>query len=102
MAQLIIEIAGTAIMPPAVFNVGSPDPVASTSTEFDMLIAVVVALAAIVSCMLATTPAAIAFAFGPVSRQVSEPAAEVHKSVFPAAVAAEPAVAPMLEIWLAE
>jgi hypothetical protein len=90
--------AGTATVPPVVLNAGSPEPVAATPTAFIMLIDVVVALAASVTWMLATAPADIAFVFKPVSRQVKKPGAEAHESVFPAAVAAGPAVAPMAEI----
>jgi hypothetical protein len=97
-AQVIEERAGTATMPPAVVNVGSSEPVAATPTGFDMLICVVVALVARVSWTLATTPVAIPLVFRPASKQVNEPCAEEHESVFPAAVAAGPAVALIAEI----
>jgi len=97
-AQVIEERAGTATMPPIVVNAGSTEPVAATPTGFDMPIDVVVALAVKVSWTLATTPAAIALVFRPASKQVNEPCAEEHESVFPAAVAAGPAVALTAEI----
>lgn len=76
----------------------SPEPVASTATGFDMLIDGMVVLAPKVSWMFATTPVDIAFLFRPVARQVKKPGVELHESVFPAAVAAGPAVAPIDEI----
>lgn len=96
--QIIDESAGTAMMPPEVFNVGSPEPFASTSTGFAMPIDVEVDFAAMVSWTLATTPAAIVFVFKPVSRQVNKLDTTVHDNVFPAAVAAGPAVALIAEI----
>jgi hypothetical protein len=90
--------AGTVTIPPAVVNEGSPEPVASTPTAFDMPIDAVVALVARVSWTLATTPAVIAFVFKPAARHVNKPGAEAHESVFPAAVAAGPAVALIAEI----
>ena len=97
-AQIMLESAGTATIPPAVVNAGTAEPVAATPTGFDIPINVVVALAAKVNWTLATTPAAIAPVFKPLSTQVNKPGAEAHKSVFPAAVAAGPAVAPMAAI----
>jgi hypothetical protein len=85
-------------MPPVVFNAGSSEPVGVTPAGFEMLNDVVVALADSVSSTLATTPADMAFVFKPVSRQVNRPGAEVHDSIFPDAVAAGPAVAPIAEI----
>jgi hypothetical protein len=96
--QIIDESAGTAMMPPALFNVGSSEPVASTPAGFAIPIDVVVGLAAIVSWTLATTPAGIVFVFKPVSTQVNRPATRLHDKVFPAAVAAGPAVPLMAEI----
>jgi hypothetical protein len=49
---------------------------------------------------LAATPEAIVLVFDPVSRQVNNPDAEAQYMALPAAVAAEPALAPMAEIWL--
>jgi len=99
--QVIEEwAAGTATVPPVVLNAGSAEPVAPTPTPFVRLIGVVVALAASVTWILATTPADIALEFEPVARQVNKPGAEVHDSVFPAAAAAGPVVAPIAEIWL--
>jgi hypothetical protein len=89
---------GIATMPPTVVNAGSAEPVGSTPTGFDTLIDVVVAFAANVSWTLATIPAAIAFVFGPDSKQLIKPGAEAQESVFPAATDAGPAVTPKAEI----
>jgi hypothetical protein len=48
---------------------------------------------------LATTPEAIVLVFDPASRQVNKPDAEAQYMVLPAAVAAEPALAAMAEMW---
>ena len=97
-AHVIEERAGTTTMAPVVVNESSPEPVAATPTGFEMPTDVVVALTANVSCTFATTPAAIAFAFKPASTQENTPGTEAHESVFPAAVATGPAVAPIAEI----
>jgi hypothetical protein len=85
--------------PPA--DTGSPEPVASTPTGFDMLIDGVVVLAP-KNWMLATTPLDIGFVFKPARTQMNNPGVALHDSVFPAAVAAGPAVAAIDEIWLKE
>jgi hypothetical protein len=96
--QVIEEVDATVILPPAVVSAGSAEPVPSTPTAFDMKIDVVVALPAKVAWTFATIPADIEFVFGPIATQVSKPGVEVHVTVFPAATAAGPAVAPIAEI----
>jgi hypothetical protein len=96
--QVSEERRGTATVLPVVLNADSPKPVASTATAFVTLSKVVVALAASVTWMLATTPADIALGFKPVARQVNKPGAEWHDTVLPAAAAAGPVVAPIAEI----
>src|SRR5580658_2808465 len=76
----------------------SREPAASTATGFVMPIDTVVVLAASVSWMSARIPVDIVFALEPATRQVKKPGVELQESVFPAAVAAGPAVAPMVEI----
>lgn len=88
---------GGGVAPPRT-DTGSSEPVASTPTVFSMRIDGVVASAGSVSWMLATTPLDIAFMFKPVRMQVNKPGVELHERVFPAAVAAGPAVAPIAEI----
>lgn len=85
-------------MPPTAVHAATFDPVAETPTGFEMLIEVVVAPGASVNWTLATTPAANALVFGPLSRQVSKPGVEAHARVFPAAEAAGPAAAPIARI----
>jgi len=97
-AHVIEERTGTATIPPAVVKAGTAEPVAATPVGFDIPIDVVVASAAKVNWTLAITPAAIAPVFKPLSTQVNKLGAEAHKSVFPAAVAAGPAVAPTAAI----
>lgn len=97
-AHVIEESTGTETRPPDVVNAGSAEPFAATPTGFDMPTDIVVALAAKVSWMLATTPVASAFVFDPLSRQVSEPGVEAQEGVFPAAVAAALAITPITEI----
>jgi hypothetical protein len=98
--QVTDEMVGTTMLPPVPMTV-SPVPVASTPTVLVMIIAVVTALFGTANWMMAATPEAIVFVFSPVSRQVIEPdEGGVHDSVFPAAVAAEPPVTLLTEIWL--
>ena len=97
-AHVIVESAGTAMMPPAVVNAARLDPLGETPIGFDIPIEVVVALGVSVNWTLATIPAATAFAFGPLNRQVREPGTEPHSKVFPAVDAASPAVTPIAEI----
>lgn len=52
--------------------------------------------------MFATTPELMLVVFRPVRKHVNEPVAGAHRIVFPAAVAAVPAVAPIADTWLAE
>lgn len=80
-----------------ILNTSSSEPVASTPTVFERLSDGVVTFAASVSWMFATTPVDIALLFKPVRTQVYKPGTEAHESVFPAAVAAGPAVAPIAE-----
>jgi hypothetical protein len=78
-------------------DTGNPEPVASTPTGFDMPIDGVVVLAP-KYWTLATTPLDIVFAFKPARTQMNNPGVALHDSVFPAAVAAGPAVAAIDEI----
>jgi hypothetical protein len=93
-------MVGTITDPLAPAETVSPSPIASTPIGLIIVIAVVAALDASVSCTLATIPEAIVLMFNPVSRQVNEPCAEAQDILLPAAVAAGPAYAAMAEIWL--
>jgi hypothetical protein len=95
-SHAIEERAGTATIPPEALSARA-EPVAATPDGFDMPMENVVALAASVIWTLATTPVAMTFAFRPVITQIAEPAATEHVGVFPATVAAGPAVMPIAE-----
>jgi hypothetical protein len=82
-----------------VLTAGNAEPVESTATGFNKLIAVVAAFGARDTWIVATTPAVIAVVFNPVRRQESWPDAETHWMALPAAAAAGPTVAKIPEIW---
>jgi hypothetical protein len=92
--------AGTVITPLAATVMLMPAAVELAAIGFDNVTAVVVAVAAIVTLAYATTPEAIVLLFNPVRTQVDAPTREAHMTLFPADVAAGPAVMTRLEIWL--